>query len=327
MILVLVHLEMEVRQLLSEMFRPVRVNFPRRRFELRSLDDVIEIDIGDLNQLSKFNSNYKYILIAVNPFSKMIYTEKLKKKTARETTDAMKKILDRCDIKFKKLFSDHGTEFKNKIFQTEILEKYNIHHYFSNSIKKAMHAERYLRTLKEKLYRTMAMNATKRWIDFLPDITEKINNTPHSRFKFRPIEVTPLNEREIYEKFYSSPREIIEPKYEIGQKVRISQAENIKFRKGYWPAFSPQIYTIVARNVKKPPVYKLQDHDGNVMPRTYYTEEITPVKFPDLWLIEKILARKGNKVKVRWLGLTKDDDEWVNKNDVKDVTKIKNKKS
>lgn len=70
---------MEVKQLLSELFRPVRVNFPRRRFEYKSIDDNLQLDIADLSKLAKANSNYKFILVSVNPFTKMIYAEKLKR--------------------------------------------------------------------------------------------------------------------------------------------------------------------------------------------------------------------------------------------------------
>ena len=68
----------------------------------------------------------------------------------------------------------------------------------------------------------MAMKGTKRWLDFLPEAVKILNKTPHSRHGFTPISVNRRNERAIYEKFYSQPREIGTPKFHVGQKVRIS---------------------------------------------------------------------------------------------------------
>lgn len=130
------------RQVVNEIYHPVKINFPRRRYEILSLDDVLQLDLADLSLLGRSNDGHKYILVAINPFSKKIYTVPLKTKTAREVTDATKEILRRSNIRFKKIMSDKGTEFKNAIFKREISEANGIHHYFSNSIKKCAFAER-----------------------------------------------------------------------------------------------------------------------------------------------------------------------------------------
>jgi hypothetical protein len=64
--------EMEVEQIIEEMFRGVRINFPRRRVEVLGIDDFFQMDLADLSSLSHFNSGYKFILVGVNCFSKMV---------------------------------------------------------------------------------------------------------------------------------------------------------------------------------------------------------------------------------------------------------------
>ena len=39
-------------------------------------------------------------------------------------------------------------------------------------------------------------------------------------------------------------------------------------------------------------------------------------KYPDVFLIEKILRKKGNKVYVKWLGFDGSHNSWINKRDV-----------
>lgn len=91
---------------LNEIYRAPRKNFVRRPYKILSLDDVIQFDIADLTWLLKSNSGFRYLLVAVNPFSKMIYARALKSKGAEEVSTAAKSIIDQTGIKFKKIFTD-----------------------------------------------------------------------------------------------------------------------------------------------------------------------------------------------------------------------------
>lgn len=43
----------------------------------------------------------------------------------------------------------------------------------------------------------------------------------------------------------------------------------------------------------------------------FYNEQLQKVKFPDVYLLEKVLKRKGNKVFVKWLGLDVNHNSWI----------------
>lgn len=127
---------------IGELYKPLRINFPRRRTEIRSLRDVLQIDLADMTWLARENNGYHYFLLAVNPFSKLFYSAALKGKTAREVCDATKRILIDSRIAYENIVSDKGSEFRNQIFRREIEQAMGIEHHYTYSIKKAAIVER-----------------------------------------------------------------------------------------------------------------------------------------------------------------------------------------
>lgn len=157
----------------------------------------------------------------------------------------------------------------------------------------------------------MDTKGTENWIDQLESVTDKINSTPHSRLKFIPNKVTKENAPDIQKQFYDIPRLMTkQSKFRVGNKVRISEIPLI-FRRGFLPHWSTSLYTVKQINYKHPQTYRLADHRGNMLPRSYYTEEIQKTKNPNAWLVEKVLERKRGRCKCRWLGLPPEDDSWI----------------
>ena len=74
------------------------------------------------------------------------------------------------------------------------------------------------------------------------------------------------------------------------------------------------------RSVKKGrvPTYKVVEWDGTQVKGTFYAEDLqkVTVEDDDLFRIDKIVKRKGNKVLVRWKGWPDKYDTWLNKKDV-----------
>ena len=80
------------------------------------------------------------------------------------------------------------------------------------------------------------------YIDKLDDIVNEYNNTYHRRIKMKPVDAKSGNYIEY--NVYSNDKD---PKFEIGDHVRISKYENI-FAKGYTPNWSEE--TSVIKNMK-----------------------------------------------------------------------------
>ena len=54
---------------------------------------------------------------------------------------------------------------------------------------KSVVAERFIRTLKDKLYKDMTATGTNVYYDVLDDVVNKYNNTKHSTIKMKRIDV------------------------------------------------------------------------------------------------------------------------------------------
>lgn len=157
----------------------------------------------------------------------------------------------------------------------------------------------------------MDLKGTQNWIDLLEIVTNKINSTPHSRTKIIPNKVTKANASDIQKQFYDIPRVMtMQSKFKINDVVRISEIPLV-FRRGFLPHWSTSLYTVKQINYKHPQTYRLADYKGVMLPRAYYAEEMLKTKYPDAWLVEKVLERKRGRCKCRWLGFGAEDDSWV----------------
>lgn len=163
----------------------------------------------------------------------------------------------------------------------------------------------------------MGMRGKNRWIDIIDQLVLDINKTPHSRYKFKPIEVNKRNEKAIFNKFYNIKRKIVTPKFKVGDSVRIAESKGF-FRKSFYPSFSPNLYTIVSVNRKFPPCYKLIDHKKNPLKRSYYEEEMIKAKYKNYFLIEKIIKKNRKRSLVRWWGYDPSDDSYIDNKDLDD---------
>jgi transposase InsO family protein len=95
--------------------KPVRKRFPRNPYTVTNIDDVWELGLADLNALSKYNSNYKYLLNVIDVFSRYVCSVPLKHKTGKSVGTALAKIFQ--DRKPNTIQSDKGTEFVNATVQ------------------------------------------------------------------------------------------------------------------------------------------------------------------------------------------------------------------
>lgn len=77
----------------DELHRPARKIFPRRRVVTGFIDDLWQADLIDMQSHSRQNNGFKYILIIIDTFTKFVWCEALKNKTAKECTKGILKIL------------------------------------------------------------------------------------------------------------------------------------------------------------------------------------------------------------------------------------------
>ena len=99
--------------------------------------------------------------------------------------------------------------------------------YLTYNEGKSVAAERFIRTLKNKIFKHMIAVSKNVYFDVLGDIIDKYNNTVYRSIKMKPIDVT----SDSYAK-YNEHSNITKPKFKVVDCVRISKYKNI-FAKGY----------------------------------------------------------------------------------------------
>ena len=103
---------------------------------------------------------------------------------------------------------------------------------------KCVVAERFIRTLKNEIFKHMAGISKNVYFDVLDDIVDKCNNTVDKTIKIKPIDVTGDSYAE-----YNEDVNKKDPKFKIGDRVRISKYKN-NFAKGYAPNWLEEVCVI-----------------------------------------------------------------------------------
>ena len=110
--------------------------------------------------------------------------------------------------------------------------------YSTHNEGKSVVAERFIRTIKNKIYKYMTSISKNFYIDELDDIVHKYNNKKDRTIKMKPTDV----KENIYIDFDKEVNNN-DPKFKVGDHVRISKYKNI-FAKDYTPNWSEEIFVI-----------------------------------------------------------------------------------
>ena len=93
-------------------------------------------------------------------------------------------------------------------------------------------------SLKNKIYKHMIAVSKSVYFDVLDDIVDKYNNTNHSHFKMKPLQIKSYSYAE-----YNVDYNAKDPKFKIDNLVRITKYKNL-FAKGYAPNWSEEDFVI-----------------------------------------------------------------------------------
>ncbi|GFR10302.1 uncharacterized transposon-derived protein F54H12.3 [Trichonephila clavata] len=274
------------------LFKPTRFKFSRRKTLSYGIGDLIQSDLVDLSKFCRQNKGVKFLLTAIDVFSKKAHVLTLKNKNSGEVLGAFKKLLKRVKP-IVHLQTDEGKEFYNKPVQ-DLFKKHNIHHYSSHSEHKASVVERFNRTLKNKLFHIFTHRGSYKYIDVPEKIIKSYNDSVHRTTGFAPNKVTPELESHIFKKVYGYNVDI-SYKFNVDDQVRISKAKKT-FRRGYLPNWSDEVFEIDKRFASNPPTYVLKDLKGETLKGRFYESELQKVNKSSsdtFWSVEKILRTKG----------------------------------
>lgn len=305
------------RDIVNEIHKPARINFKRRHVIIKGLDETFQTDLVEMIPYSKFNRGYRYILVVIDTFSKYVWVEPVKTKSGIDVSKAMQKIFSRNNRIPKNLMSDFGREYYNQNFK-KLMEKYKIHHYSSFSSKKSSIVERVNRTLKSLMWKEFSFQGTYKWVNILQDIVNKYNSSKHRTINMKPIDVTKKDEKRLLNESYKFIKIVDKnrlKKFHVGDYVRISKHRS-EFQKGYTPNWSTEIFTISKIFLTDPLTYALKDSTEQNIQGKFYSEELQKVKYPHIYLVERVIKRRGDFVYVKWLGFDNTQNSWIHKSNV-----------
>ncbi|XP_077260479.1 uncharacterized protein LOC143896450 [Temnothorax americanus] len=117
--------------------------------------------------------------------------------------------------------------------------------------------------------------------------------------------------------FYNADvRKIAAPaRFRVDDPVRVSKFKTI-FEKGYTPNWTTEIFRIARVQRTNPVTYLLKDIRGEAIAGGFYEHELLRVSDPDVYLVEKVLRKRGNQVYVKWLGMDSSHNSWIDKTSV-----------
>ena len=251
-------------------------NFRRSQFITSKIDRFWSTDLIDMSSLSKNNDNIKFLLIVIDNFSKFAFIEQIKNKNSNSIIDAFKNIFE-YGRKPEILISDAGKEFLNKNFE-KFLKENNIKLYvMRNTEVKAAIAERFIRTIKEKIFKYIYSTKSSRYIDVLADILRNYNNTVHSTTLFKPNDVNYSNQNSVLLNATRKRLTNRTSKLKTGDKVRILKLKD-KFEKGYKNNWTKEIFTI-KRKLSTLPFsrFKLEDSNSQELIGSFYEKELLKI--------------------------------------------------
>ena len=198
-----------------------------------------------MSDISSTNENYKYLLVAVDVFSRLAFVVPMKNKSSSTIVECMTEILDTTEPAM--INSDNGSEWINNDFKK--LLRYRgiaINYVNVGDHHKLGIVDRFVRTLREKINKYMAMYNTTKYINILPQIIHGYNSSYHSGIKRAPNKVQ-AEDAEVLEimnqKYVKAKQE--ETKFNDGDEVRYV-INRKAFEKKSLPTWSKQIHKIIS---------------------------------------------------------------------------------
>ena len=260
--------------------------------------------------------------MVIDVFSKYGCIVPLKDKKGQTVTIAFQSIFKE-GRKPKYLWTDKGSEFYNKHFN-DLPNKHNITLYSTENEEKSSVVERWNRTNKNKMWKQFSAQGNTMYLDILPEILKQYNNTKHSSIKMTPTEASKKkNEGTVYFNLFGNLKQLSsKPKFQVGDKVRISKYKTKVFDRGYTTNFTEELFIIDKIQYTTPITYKLKDLNDEKIKGSFSGPELLKAE-QEIFRIDKVMRRdyKKKQALLKWKGYNDDFNSWIPIKDLVDVQK------
>ena len=247
--------------LADELHKPIIKKFNKRKVYSQFKDNIWGVDLADMQSLSRENKGIKYLLCAIDLYSKYVFVIPLKDKKGISIVNPFDKIIKQSNRKPIKIWVDQGIIMLYNVFK-KWLTDYDIIIYSTYNEG----------TLKNKLYKHMTATGKNVYYDVLDDAVNKYNNTKHSTIKMKPIDAGDNNKR-----VYIDEHNEKDSRFKVVDRVRITKFKKI-FAKGYTPNWSKEIFIVDKINDTVPYAYNLKDLNDEEIIGSFYDRELQKTK-------------------------------------------------
>ena len=259
-------------KLADELHKPVIKKFSKCKVYSSFKDNILGVDLADMQLLSRQNKGIKYLLCAIDFFSKYAFVVPLKDKKGASVVKGFKKVVNESSREPDKIWVDKGSEFYNKVFKNWLKDE-GIEIYSTYNEGKSVVAERFIRTLKNKLYKHMTAISQDVYWNVLDDAVAKYNDTIN-----RSIGMKPKDVKSDKKAVYVAESNEKSTRFSVGDRVRISKFKNI-FAKGYTPNWSKEIFVVNKIKNTVPWTYELKDLNREDIIGRFYDRELQKTVF------------------------------------------------
>lgn len=274
------------------------------------------------------NHGYKYLLVIIDCFTRMIWLYKLKSKHCSIVLEQFKHLFSIVKPPAK-LQTDSGLEFKCDSFKKYMRDTVKVDHYFAFSDRKAAFVEAVNKTLQRIIYQMMDQQNTHEWTRFVDAARDIYIHRKHSRIKMSPSEAElPENQQTLLrraERYYRTFK-FKKPTFKKNDQVRILGLRN-KYKRGYYQNFSDEIFTVHDVLLNLPtPRYILKEWNGDIVQDgTFFPNELSKVLTREdrTWNIDQVLKTKGKgrskMLFVSWQGYPATYNSWIRASEVRNT--------
>ena len=175
-------------QLTEELHESIIRKFKKRRVYSAFKENIWAADLADVLLMNKFNKGFRFLLCIIGIYSRYASVFPLKDKKVASIVNAFQSILKKSNRKSNKILVDKGGKFYCRSMKSW-LEKTDIEMYSTHNEGKSVFAGRFIRTIKNRIYKCMTSISKNVYIDKLDDIVHKCNNKKHRTIKMKPIDV------------------------------------------------------------------------------------------------------------------------------------------
>ena len=132
--------------------KPIIRKFNERKLHSPFIDNIWYVDLADMQLISKFNEGFRFLLCAIDIYSKYAWVISLKYKKGTTISNAFQKFLKESNRKPNKIWVDKGSEFYNRS-KKSWLEKNAMEMYSIHNEGKSVVTEIFVTALRNEVYK------------------------------------------------------------------------------------------------------------------------------------------------------------------------------